>query len=450
MPPADRIVTVSELNRLARQRLESGFPLLWVAGEISNLTRAASGHIYFSLKDANAQVRCVMYRMRAQRVDWRLENGQQVEAQALVGLYEPRGDFQLGIESLRRAGLGQRFEALTRLTAKLAAEGLFAAERKRPLPRFPATIALVTSPQAAALQDVAAALRRRAPHLHAILFPVLVQGDGAAAGIAQAIIAAGHHPAVEAVLVIRGGGSIEDLWAFNEEAVARAIAACARPVVSGVGHETDTTLADHAADVRAATPTAAAEIITQGWHQAITELRGLHLALRSSLQDQIDRHRQRLDQLAMRLVHPATRLARLGDRLDMLGMRLGRAAQRQLQPRSVHLTQLASRLERARPRPEAHRAQLRLIEQGLRTGWQSRLVACAHKLAAVENALHLLNPSSTLERGFAIVRDAAGKVVTDAAQLPPGSRIELTLARGALTATVVTHTASVVSPPVRD
>jgi exodeoxyribonuclease VII large subunit len=213
------IIPVSELNRRVRLALEAEFPLQWIAGEISNLTRAASGHVYFSLKDESAQARCVMFRSRAQAVPWRLENGQQVEARALVSLYEPRGDFQLGIESLRRAGLGRLFEAFARLKDRLEAEGMFANERKRPLPCFPLTIGVIASPQAAALRDVLAAIRRRAPHLGVVLYPSLVQGEGAGERIADAIAVAGKRKECDVLLVVRGGGSIEDLWAFNEECV---------------------------------------------------------------------------------------------------------------------------------------------------------------------------------------------------------------------------------------
>jgi len=303
------VVSISELNRLARQSLEREFPLLWVAGEISNLARAASGHVYFSLKDENAQARCVVFRSRAQSIAWRLENGQQVEARALVSLYEARGDFQLNVETLRRAGLGRLFEAFARLKARLEADGLFAAERKRSLPRFPVRIGIISSPAGAALRDVLVALKRRAPHLTAILYPTLVQGDRAAENIAKMIAAADQRKECDLLLIVRGGGSIEDLWAFNEELVARAIVASPLPIISGVGHETDTTIADYVADLRAATPTAAAELATQGWHEAADEIADLGTAMNQAMQYRIARQRQDLDHLALRLIHPATRLA---------------------------------------------------------------------------------------------------------------------------------------------
>lgn len=245
---------MSALNQLVRKALESSFPLLWVNGEISNLRRPASGHVYFALKDDNAQVDCVMFRGRAQLLPFRLQDGMRIEARALVTLYEARGGFQLNIETLRHAGIGALFEAFARLRGKLESEGLFAAERKLPLPRFPRRIGIVTSLQAAALHDVLAALKRRAPHLPVVIFPTLVQGEGAAEGIAEAIGIAAGRGACDVLIVARGGGSIEDLWAFNEETVARAIDACPIPVITGIGHETDTTIADFVADCRAATP----------------------------------------------------------------------------------------------------------------------------------------------------------------------------------------------------
>jgi exodeoxyribonuclease VII large subunit len=251
--PTD-ILSVTELNRQARQLLEQRFPLLWVSGEISNLTRAASGHVYFSLKDSQAQVRCVMFRSRAQILPWQLENGLQVEAQALVTLYEARGDFQLNIEAMRRAaiGMGRLYELFVRLREKLAGEGLFDAARKRELPRFPRRVGIVTSPQAAALQDVIATFARRAPHVELIIYPTLVQGAAAPAAIVAALERVTARNECDVLLIVRGGGSIEDLWAFNDEAVARAIAAIPpAPIISGIGHETDTTIADYAADRRA-------------------------------------------------------------------------------------------------------------------------------------------------------------------------------------------------------
>ena len=431
------VVTISELNRLARQTLEREFPLLWVAGEISNLTRAASGHVYFSLKDEGAQARCVMFRARAQSIPWKLENGLQVEARALVSLYEARGDFQLNIETLRRAGLGRLFEAFARLKARLEDEGLFGPERKRALPRFPQCIGIVSSPRAAALRDVLATLKRRAPHLMAILYPTLVQGDSAAGEIAKAIAVAGRRNECDLLLIVRGGGSIEDLWAFNEEIVARAIATSPLPTICGVGHETDATIADFVADLRAATPTAAAELATQGWYQAAGEIADLGSALTRSMQYRIARQQQGLDHLALRLIHPATRLSQGRDRIALLGSQLDASLARGLRRHRERLNRAALALGRNVPRTERRSGQLGMLAQRLRTALREQQQNRTNALENIEAALAHLNPEAILARGFSIVRDVNGNLVTDAAGLHPDQTVSLHLARGEAEATIV-------------
>lgn len=408
------ILTVAELNRLARAALEREFPLLWVAGEVSNLTRAPSGHYYFTLKDAQAQVRCAMFRARAQTLAWRLENGQQVEARALVTLYEPRGDFQLNVESLRRAGLGRLYEAFLRLKEKLDKEGLFSDGRKRPLPRFPRRIGVVTSPRAAALRDVVAALTRRAAGIEVIVYPTLVQGTEAAAQIAAAIDIAGRRAECDLLLVVRGGGSLEDLWAFNEEIVARAIADCPIPVIAGVGHETDVTIADLAADRRAATPTAAAEIASAGWFEAAKETATLAGALAAAMHGALERRMQRVDLMARQLVHPAERLARTRQRLGHLATRLAAAGERRFQRQAARIAALQLRLARARPAIEARR---------------TRVERLAASLAA-------LNPQAALGRGYALVRDAEGRLVRSHRQLQTGDALAIRFAEGGAEALV--------------
>lgn len=431
------VVTISELNRRARASLEREFPLLWVAGEISNLTRAASGHIYFSLKDEAAQARCVMFRSRSSSVPWRLENGQQVEARALVSLYEPRGDFQLNIETLRRAGLGRLFEAFARLKARLEAEGLFAAERKRPLPRFPNRIGIISSPGAAALRDVLVTLKRRAPHLQVILYPVPVQGDSAADAIASAIAVAGQRDECSLLLIVRGGGSIEDLWAFNEEVVARAIAASSLPIISGVGHETDITITDHAADLRAATPTAAAELATQGWHEAAGELAALETALSRATQYRVAREQQRLDHLSLRLVHPATRMTQARGRLALLGSQLDASLARGLGRHRDRLNRAALGLGRNVPSTERCRGNIGLLAQRLGSAIREQHRRQLNGLDKLAAALTHLNPEATLARGFSIVRDASGNLVTDASSLHAGQTVRLHLARGSAEAAIL-------------
>src|SRR5688572_17380583 len=260
VPP--QILSVADLNRLAREIVERHLPLSWVAGEISNFKRYDSGHCYFTLKDETAQVDCVMFRTKAMLLPWKPENGMQVEVRAYATLYEARGRFQLTVEVMRRSGLGALYEAFERLKAKLEREGLFDPARKRVLPRFPRMIGVVTSPQAAALRDVLTTLERRSPGVPVIVYPTPVQGEGAGSRIADAVTKAANRAECDVLIVCRGGGSIEDLWAYNDEALARAIAASAIPVVSGVGHETDFTIADFVADVRAPTPTAAAQLVS--------------------------------------------------------------------------------------------------------------------------------------------------------------------------------------------
>lgn len=434
------ILSVTELNRQARLLLEQRFPLLWVSGEVSNLTRAASGHIYFSLKDAQAQVRCVMFRSRAQLLPWKLDNGQQVEAHALVTLYEARGDFQLNIEGMRRAGIGRLYELFVRLREKLAAEGLFDAERKREIPRFPHRIGIITSPQAAALRDVIAAFARRAPHVELIVYPTLVQGAEAPAAIVAALKTATDRAECDLLLIVRGGGSIEDLWAFNDEAVARAIAAHSAvspaPTISGVGHETDTTIADLVADQRAATPTAAAELASAGWFEAAAELDDLTRTLRRTLRQQIETRMQAVDRLALRLIHPAQRLAANHQRVELLGRRLQTAAQHTLSNSRTQLAALELRLSRARPALQPARQHLDRLSYRLRQATHNLTARQRDRLARCGGALAALSPAATLQRGYSIVRSADGRIVRDAARLAAGERINLHFAHGEATAVV--------------
>ena len=378
------IISVAELNRRARQAIERALPLLWVTGEISNLVRAASGHVYFTLKDEAAQVRCAMFRSRANLVPWQIVNGQQVEVQALVSIYEARGDFQLNVEAMRRGGLGRLYEAFAKLRATLEGESLFAAERKRPLPIFPRALGIVTSLQAAALRDVVAACRRRAPHLPLIIFPTPVQGDGAAALVAQTINAASELAkaggACDVLLVTRGGGSIEDLWSFNEEVVARAIAACAIPVISGVGHETDVTIADFVADHRAATPTAAAELATAGWFAAAAELDQLHNGLQRQLRHQLETRMQRIDTLSRRLLHPRQRLDRIAMVTAHLRMRLDAAMRSGLSRHTGNLAALRLHLQRQRPNLALAHSTLAANAQRFAQALQTSLTQRRHRV----------------------------------------------------------------------
>lgn len=428
--PAPTILTISALNRLARQRLESAFPLCWVSGEISNLTVAASGHAYFSLKDDQAQARCVMFRSRAQVLGFRLVNGLKVEARVLVSLYEPRGDFQLNVEALRQAGTGNLYEQFLKLKAKLEGEGLFAPERKRPLPVFPRSIGIVTSPQAAALRDVLTTLRRRAPHIKVVLYPTLVQGDEAPARITAAITAAANRAECEVLLVVRGGGSIEDLWAFNDEAVARAIAACPMPVVSGVGHETDFTIADFAADLRAPTPTAAAELTSPDRDALLAQLQARGETLARRWRRGLEQRQQQLDWLARRLKHPAEKLAQQRQGLNTLGQRLTLALRRRVDRAHADLAHLGHRLAMSRPQPAAQGERLRTLGFRLEAAQHQLLQRQGARLERLAASLTHLNPEAVLARGYAIAFDAAGQAVHDATALAPGQALKLRLHRG--------------------
>jgi len=431
----NQIISISSLNRLVRECLEASFPLTWVGGEISNLTYAASGHVYFSLKDAGAQVRCVMWRNRAQLLGWRLENGQRIEARALVSFYEPRGEFQLNIEAVRHAGQGNLFERFLQLKAKLESEGLFATERKRALPAFPRHLAIVTSPQAAALRDVLSTLQRRAPHLRLTLFPTPVQGDGAAVSIAAAIAQANAGDC-EAIILCRGGGSIEDLWAFNEEIVARAIVASAIPVVSGVGHETDFTIADFAADRRAPTPTAAAELVSPEREVLLARLAELQSHLARRMERTLAERQQRIDWIASRLLHPAERIQQRRANLGTLGERLRRSLRYRSDAGQLRLNNLQQRIRIARLKPL--QAGDRLTHLRYRLEQQGRWQISQHrtKLNSLASGLRQLDPSAVLARGYALAIGPDGRAVRDAATLTPGSSLKLGFARGSATATV--------------
>ena len=439
-----RILSVAELNRLARTALESAIPLLWVGGEVSNLVVAASGHVYFTLKDAQAAVRCVMFRSRAQTIGWRLQNGDKVEANARVTLYEARGDFQLGVESLRRAGSGNLFEAFLRLKEKLEREGLFDSAKKRPLPAYPRTIGLVTSPQAAALRDVVTTLRRRSPQVALILYPTPVQGADAPAKIVAAIEAANRRAAAdgcELLILCRGGGSLEDLWAFNDEAVARAIRASRLPVISGVGHETDFTIADFAADLRAPTPTAAAEQAAPERDRLLQRLDDLAWTLRTCQVRRLTTARHRIEVFGGRLIHPAERLKRLAAALAMAGRRLSHGSHRGVDSAGLDLSRLAERLARGRPRIREARHRVDNFQNSLHHAARTLLATHQAQISSLAARLHALDPHAVLERGYALVTGPDGRLLKNAADAELGGRIDVRLALGQLQANVTGRSA---------
>jgi exodeoxyribonuclease VII large subunit len=425
-----QVISVGELNRRAREIIEEGLALLWVAGEISSFTRAPSGHCYFSLKDAQAQVRCVLFRHKAALLDFDLVNGMQVEVRAVPTLYEPRGDFQLGVESVRRAGLGLLFEAFERLKKKLEGEGLFAAERKRPIPAFPRAIGLVTSPAAAALRDVLTTLRRRMPAIPVVLYPAPVQGEGAGERIAAAIRTASLRAEVDVLVICRGGGSMEDLWAYNEEVVARAISDCSVPVVTGVGHEVDFTIADFVADLRAPTPTAAAAAVTPDRAELGGRLAALASRLAREWQRGLERRMQLVDHLERRLRHPGERVAVRLDKLAHLRARLVGALQRRVDGAAGQLHVLRSRLAAARPDLPGLQARCTLVEQRLRSAADFYLERRAQTISRLSGHLAHLNPRAVLERGYSIVAAEDGAIVRDSAHLKVGQRVRLSFARG--------------------
>ncbi|CEJ96098.1 Exodeoxyribonuclease VII large subunit (EC 3.1.11.6) [Caballeronia glathei] len=427
----DAVVPVSVLNRAIGTLLERSFPLVWVSGEVSNFTRAASGHWYFSIKDQHAQMRCVMFRGRAQYAEFTPREGDKIEVRALVTMYEPRGELQLNVEAVRRTGQGRLFEAFLRLKAQLEGEGLFAAERKRALPAHPRAIGIVTSLQAAALRDVLTTLARRAPHVPVIVYPAPVQGAGAGAKLAAMVEAANARREADVLIVCRGGGSIEDLWAFNEEVLARAIAGSALPVVSGVGHETDFTIADFAADVRAPTPTAAAELVSPQRVLLLRELDQRHATLARAFGRMMERRAQELDWLARRLVSPAERLERQRVHLRQLATRLASAGARPVRDARARFALVQLRWQRWRPDLDAGREHLMRVAERLRASQARFHERAAARVSELSARLQVLSPQRTLERGYAALIDTqTGRAVRTPDALKPKRPLTVHLAEG--------------------
>lgn len=394
--PERDVWTVSRLNREVRLLIETGLPALWIEGEVSNLARPASGHVYFSLKDEGAQVRCALWRSAAVKLSFTPRNGSQLLVRARVSVYEPRGEYQLIVEYAEEAGEGALRRRFEQLKARLREEGLFDESTKRPLPRLPRRIGVITSPTGAAIRDILHILRRRFPAVPVVIYPVPVQGEGAAAKIAAALALASQRAECDVLILARGGGSLEDLWSFNEEVVARAIRACAIPVISGVGHEVDFTIADFAADRRAPTPSGAAEIAVPDAAEWLARLNKDAGRLRTAIIRRLGLKAERLAWQVRRLAvaHPGNRLRQHGQRLDELDLRLRRA--------------MAAGMERRRTRAE---------------------------IAA--RTLNTVSPLATLERGYAIVTRAAdGAILRDAGDVAPGETLAVRLARGSLRAEV--------------
>lgn len=422
---APRIWEVGALCRAVADALQARFNPVAVRGEITGFSRASSGHCYFSLKDAQGQIRCAMFRSAASRLDFVPRDGELVELRGRLGVYEARGDLQLVVESLQRAGQGALFEQFLRLKARLEAEGLFDAACKRPLPLMPRSIGLVTSPGAAALHDVVSALRRRVPHLPVVLVPALVQGEGAAPSLCAALsklylmAQAGqaseadlaHNPPIDVILLVRGGGSMEDLWAFNDEQLARTIVQSPVPIISGVGHETDFTVADFCADLRATTPTAAAELVAQPRAVWLGALDLLETRLRDGVQRQVEQRCQRLDQVAARLGRPSGLVVREQQRSARLAERMRRVVLLKLQ--------LLAHNQKA-------------LEANFMVKLQQSLADRRQRLERAAMRLELLDPQLVLQRGYSLLTDRQGHVVTSVHQAPPGAALQATLADGAL------------------
>ncbi|MEO6421834.1 MAG: exodeoxyribonuclease VII large subunit [Candidatus Nitrotoga sp.] len=426
----NHIFSVQELNMAAKQILENGLPLLWVRGEISNFVCAASRHWYFSLKDEQAQVRCVMFRHKNQYLDWLPKNGMQVEVLALATLYEARGEFQLTLEQMRPAGLGAFHDAFERLKRKLEAEGLFDATRKRPLPFFPAQIGIITSPQAAALRDGLITLAKRMPSIPVVLYPTPVQGEGAAQMIARAIRLANERAECDVLMVCRGGGSIEDLWAFNDEIVVRAIFASRIQMVSGIGHETDFTIADFVVDQRAATPTAAAQLVVPERQDLLQRVHHLAQRLARGRQRQSERVMQQLDYLQRRLVHPEQRVQQQAQHLDHLQRRLQTELAYMLQRQQWSWKSLQRRLIAVCPNIAQLGERQTILARHMLEVMRRTLERYDVCLNSLQQHLDHLDPQQVLARGYSMVRNECGEIILDSADLTVGESLDITFARG--------------------
>lgn len=434
-----RSLSVSELNHQAKHLLETSFMQVWVEGELSGFSRPSSGHWYFSLKDRKCQVRCAMFKGFNQRIRELPREGDQIRIRGKVTLYENRGDFQIIVEHLEPAGLGALQQAFEELKRKLAQEGLFEVGRKKPLPAVPRHIGVVTSPTGAAIHDILTVLARRCPAIPVTLYPTAVQGKPATADIVRAIEKAQAHGVADVLIIGRGGGSLEDLWCFNEEAVARAIADCRIPTVSAVGHEVDVTIADFVADLRAPTPSAAAEKVSPDQREWIRQVDEKYSRLTHGVRRALQRMQTQTGHLAARLRDPRRQLMDRAQRLDELDVRLGQALQQALQQRTVRAGHLAQRLRTQSPRRQLdyHHDLLARLQDKLQTGIRRRLDRHHDRLSHTGQTLHVVSPLATLGRGYAIARRQSDDLILrDAADVSPGDAINTRLGRGDITATV--------------
>lgn len=440
-PPGGReIYSISALNEAARATLENRLGHVWVEGEISNIARPASGHVYFSLKDSRAQIRCAMFRNRSRSLGFDPDNGLAVVASGRVSIYTARGDYQLIVESLEAAGDGLLRLRYEQLKQRLFEQGLFDEARKRELPSWPRAIGVVTSPSGAAVRDIITVLARRCPMIPVILYPAAVQGATAAADIEAAIGRANRRAECDVLIVGRGGGSLEDLWPFNEERVALAIDASDIPVVSAVGHEVDVTIADFVADLRAATPSAAAELVSPDTVAARKQCHSLGQRLVNATRAALASRLREVGQLRARLLSPRRQLENSAQRVDELAQRLAHAVDMQQQLRRGRLHALTTRIAARSPVNTLTLMQSRLthLHQRLAAAVNQRLAERRQALGSFEAVLKAMGPGATLERGYALVADSEGRLVRSAADVAPGSEITTTLARGKLVSEVTT------------
>jgi exodeoxyribonuclease VII large subunit len=438
--PERDIYSVSRLNREVRVLLERGFGSLWLEAEISNFAKPSSGHWYFSLKDAGAQVRCAMFRQRNMLCAFTPRDGQKVLVRARIGLYEPRGEFQLVVDHMEDSGQGALKRQCEELSARLNQEGLFAAERKRALPGLPRRIGIITSPTGAAVRDILHVLARRFPAAAVLIYPVPVQGAQAAGEIVAALKLAGRRGECDVLILARGGGSLEDLWAFNDERLARAIVDSPIPIITGIGHEIDFTIADFAADVRAPTPSAAAELAVPDADEWLNSFVRIGARLQICARRRLAERRERLRWLAGRLAQsgPAARLGAQAQRLDELEQSLVRARRRRLQQHRERLRWLAGRAALVSPSNRLGQQRLRLdnLEQRLQRALRRTLDSRREKLLPLVRTLNAVSPLATLERGYAIVSIDGGGILRNADDAKPGTLIEARLAQGRLRARV--------------
>lgn len=439
----DHILTVTQLNHAVSQLLGDYFMSVFVEGELSNLSQPSSGHCYFSLKDANAQIRCALFRGQQQRLNFKPENGKQVIVKARVSLYEPRGDYQLIVESMELAGDGRLRQAFDALKSKLLAEGLFDAAHKQTLPVLPNAIGVITSATGAALHDILTVLKRRFAAIPVIIYPVAVQGDQAKHDIAKAIASANQRQECEVLIVGRGGGSLEDLWAFNEEIVARAIFASDIPIISAVGHETDVTIADFVADFRAATPSAAAELASPDISQWLNRFIQFEQQLQQRLQRKLMQHHQTLDWLSKRLAQQSVeqKLTRNQQHLSGLGLRLTQIMRNKLQQRHGLLAIQTSKVQQHNPvvKIRNHQQHLLHLRHRLLSTIDQRVKQRQQRLASAAQTLHAVSPLATLNRGYALtINPNSGQIIRSTEQLKAGDIVETRLAQGSFSSEVKT------------